>query len=120
MIKPTLVLDFDGVLHEYVSPWQGADTISDGPVRDAVAACVEYLESFDVVIVSSRCSQPGGASAIRSWLALHGFPDGIRVSEDGAKPPAHVTIDDRAITFTGEWPSPERLLAFKPWNRFNA
>ena len=33
------------------------------------------------------------------------------------KPPAMVTLDDRAITFTGEWPSIETLLAFKPWNK---
>lgn len=33
------------------------------------------------------------------------------------KPPAMVTIDDRALTFTGEWPSAESLRAFKPWNK---
>lgn len=32
------------------------------------------------------------------------------------KPPAMVTIDDRAITFSGVWPSIEELLAFKTWN----
>ncbi len=33
------------------------------------------------------------------------------------KPPAHVTIDDRAITFTGIFPSLSEIAAFKPWNR---
>lgn len=33
------------------------------------------------------------------------------------KPPALVAIDDRAVTFTGEWPSLDTLRAFKPWNK---
>ena len=33
------------------------------------------------------------------------------------KPPAKVTIDDRAITFTGVWPELAQLDKFKPWNK---
>jgi hypothetical protein len=33
------------------------------------------------------------------------------------KPPAFVTIDDRAMTFTGRWPSMMELKNFKPWNK---
>ena len=33
-----------------------------------------------------------------------------------SKPPAHVYLDDRAVTFTGVWPDPAELLAFRPWN----
>jgi hypothetical protein len=33
------------------------------------------------------------------------------------KPPALVTIDDRALTFSGSWPSLEQIAAFKPWNK---
>lgn len=31
------------------------------------------------------------------------------------KPPAMVTIDDRALTFAGTWPDLTELRAFKPW-----
>ena len=33
------------------------------------------------------------------------------------KPPAFVTLDDRALTFTGEWPAVAELRGFKPWNK---
>jgi hypothetical protein len=33
------------------------------------------------------------------------------------KPSAMVTIDDRALTFTGRWPALDELHAFQPWNK---
>lgn len=40
-----------------------------------------------------------------------------KIQFPAVKPPAFLTIDDRAITFTGEWPEPRTLLDFKPWNK---
>lgn len=31
------------------------------------------------------------------------------------KPPAMVTIDDRAVTFKGKWPTESDIHGFKPW-----
>jgi hypothetical protein len=33
------------------------------------------------------------------------------------KPPAWLTIDDRAICFEGRWPTAEQIDDFKPWYR---
>lgn len=33
------------------------------------------------------------------------------------KPAALMTIDDRALTFDGTWPSLESIASFKPWNK---
>lgn len=126
MNKPILCLDFDGVIHSYTSRWQGATVIPDPPVDGAIAFMLGALHKFDVCIFSSRSGQAGGVSAMRDWLRTHagqcwhespagpGLEDVRFVTE---KPPALVTIDDRAITFTGVWPSIESLLSFKPWNK---
>ena len=31
------------------------------------------------------------------------------------KPPAMITLDDRALNFNGEWPNLGNLTRFKPW-----
>lgn len=41
----------------------------------------------------------------------------LRLSFPLWKPPAHVTIDDRAITFNGAWPTLAEIAEFRPWNR---
>ena len=126
MSKPILCLDFDGVIHSYASGWKGADVIPDPPVDGAIAFMLEALNHFDVVIFSSRSNEPGGLRAMKEWLLEHAgmtwypSPDGAGLESVRfvtEKPPAFVTIDDRAITFTGTWPPIEVLRAFKPWNK---
>jgi hypothetical protein len=132
---PTLCLDFDGVIHSYTSGWKGAAVIPDPPVSGAIDAIQRYREKFRVCIHSSRFNRENGDPitnmfAVRKWLVQHGI-GAWSVSIEGSdedveehpiclvstKPPALVTIDDRAITFTGTFPDVQTLLDFKPWNK---
>ncbi len=115
----TLLLDFDGVIHSYVSGWQGA-TIPDDPVPGAFDFIRALLDDgrFKVCIWSSRTSgQEGGCAAMHQWFRDHGLaPEHL----DGLwfpirKLPAFLTIDDRAICFTGEFPSLDAIAEFQPW-----
>lgn len=126
--KPLLCIDFDGVLHSYTSGWEGADVIPDPPVPGAIDFLREAVKHFRVAIFSSRSNQSGGLVAMRTWLGnniIDAEPSIITqdppwfaaIEWPTKKPPALVTLDDRALTFTGEWPSMEELLAFKPWNK---
>lgn len=81
---------------------------------------------WDVVIHSSRARYWGGISAMRQWLKYHagamwydspGCPGLENVRFTRWKPSAMVTIDDRAVTFTGEFPDLGDLRNFKPWNK---
>lgn len=120
--KPILCLDFDGVLHAYTSGWQGATVMADGPVPGAMNFLAEAVQSFDVCIYSSRSKEDGGIvameTALHTWLwdARH-YEVLDKLSFPDQKPAAFLTIDDRAICFTGTFPKVDELLAFKPWNK---
>lgn len=123
MNKPTVVFDFDGVIHSYTSGWKGPTEIPDPPVDGIKEAIADIRGAgYKVVIVSSRCnytSRDGkhnlGIESIKEWLDKYN----IFVDEISAKkPPAIVYIDDRAICFDGNSSSLlEKINSFKPWNK---
>lgn len=121
--QPTLVLDFDGVLHSYSTPWIDAKTIPDPPVDGAVDFLEEAVGAFAVNVLSSRSKEPGGIQAMQDWTRKHlreaGKPDSVfdAILWPEQKPAATVTLDDRAITFDGTFPTIAELLAFRPWNK---
>lgn len=127
MAKPILCLDFDGVLHSYTSGWVADDVVADPPVPGAMEFLRDAVEDFTVAVYSSRSGQAGGIRAMQEWMQFHldmslGDADISTETFDALtwpteKPPAKITIDDRAITFTGEWPAISDLLAFEPWNK---
>lgn len=111
---PTVVFDFDGVIHSYTSGWKGVDNIPDPPVPGIREAIAEIRDAgYRVVVVSTRCSERDGLRAIHKFMD----ENNILVDDISAhKPPALVYIDDRALCFDGH---PEMLLSkiqeFKPW-----
>lgn len=133
--KPILVLDFDGVIHSYEKGWQGGE-IYGTVVEGFFAWAMEAKKYFDLHIYSSRSGSHKTRQPMQDWLAVHLDAwkwDRIEHGYDEAqpdltmkdftfvsfKPPAFVTIDDRAITFDGFWNHPkyypETLLKFKSW-----
>lgn len=71
MNKPTIGVDFDGVLHSYTSGWKGARTIPDQPVPGAIEWLCSMLPHFTIAISSARSGQWGGRWAMKRWLATH-------------------------------------------------
>lgn len=116
-MKPTVILDFDGVIHSYTSGWKGADIIPDPPVKGAFEFINELLNQASVVIFSSRSNQKDGISAIKSWFKKHNFKNIDNLSFPDYKPPAIVSLDDRAICFSGVFPDPKELINFKTWQK---
>jgi hypothetical protein len=122
VFKPILCIDFDGVIHGYSKGWQDG-SIYDPIVPGFLPWAEQAQKQFRLVIYSSRSASEAGRLAMGNWLAeqlrrWHGEPIAFEMAAE--KPPAFLTIDDRAICFQGNWMAPElhfdALRAFKPWN----
>jgi hypothetical protein len=131
-----LCLDFDGVLHSYVSGWKGVSVISDPPVAGAIqwlrslltdvdkvcSMAPRYLD-FDVQIYSARSRSWRGRRAMRKWLGEQFEKAGYYrdlvelIKFPRRKPAAWLTIDDRAMRFDGRFPSVDEIKSFVPWYR---
>lgn len=125
--KPILCIDFDGVIHSYERGWQNGEiygTVTPGFFEWAEKAA----RLFKLVIYSSRSKTEAGQLAMSVWLVEQRkkWRDSGGKSETNEpvsfefadeKPPAFLTIDDRAIKFEGRWGwlDPEQLREFKPW-----
>lgn len=126
MRKPIVCLDFDGVIHSYTSGWKGPRSIPDPPVDGALEFMAEALrQGYDVVIHSSRARYFLGIYYMRQWLkgvAGMMWYDHFDIGLESVrfvrwKPPALVTIDDRAIRFDGTFPQPREAANLIPWNK---
>lgn len=127
MSQPIICLDFDGVVHSYKSGWKGPRNIPDPPVDGALWRIYRTLNrGYRVAIFSTRSSYFFGRLAMRRWLKRNAgdlWPDapghhGINAVEFPChKPPALLTIDDRAFCFEGRFPDRELIRVFKPWNK---
>jgi hypothetical protein len=128
--KPILCIDFDGVIHRYSRGWQ------DGEIYDDITpGFFEWAEQaaqyFRLVIYSSRSKDPEQIEKMQWWLAAqrkkwrdnggkHDIEAVLEFEFASEKPPAFLTIDDRAVTFKGSWldMDPAKLRAFKPWTHY--
>ena len=128
--KPTICIDFDGVIHSYERGWQNG--VIYGTVVPGFFEWVERVRArFKLVIYSSRSKSDDGIAAMglwlheqrNAWIKAGGQRDPVNpLAIDFAheKPAAWLTIDDRAVQFRGDWAAPEitadAMAAFKPWN----
>jgi hypothetical protein len=125
MSKPIVCIDFDGVIHSYISPFNILDA-PDPPVLGALDAMQRFIKNgWEVNVYSSRSHSPAGLRVMRDYLTRWAVAEGgdygwtLEVVFPMHKPPAVVSIDDRGLTFEGDWSKfdPKELREFKPWNK---
>lgn len=128
--KPTICVDFDGVIHSYTSPWTKDTEIHDPPVPGAMEFLRRCTDHFTVCVLSTRSRNPLAVYAMQKWMIEHWEPEEaesamreefhrwlFKIEFPTEKPPAIVYIDDRAMLFAGGWPTVEEMQNFFPWNK---
>lgn len=120
--KYSICVDFDGVLHQYVSPWTGRHEVRDPPIPGAIPWLEEMTEKFKVYIWSTRCNSTDGIMAIDMWLRANGLSeaaaDRLVYWQGVGKPTALIYIDDRGFRFDGIYPSANEIHMMFPY-KFN-
>ena len=129
MSKKIICVDFDGVIHWYRNGWQNGE-IYDEPVPGAIEWLCENCDTYEINIYSSRSKDRGLLIRMKEWIDIkvdaflaqdkeNPMPwtvlDNLKFPTE--KPPAWLTIDDRAVCFRGTFPSPTEIDNFKPWNK---
>ena len=117
--KKTILVDFDGVIHKYLSPWRGYAVIPDDPVEGAIDWLKANILKYDIQIYSSRSKSADAIIAMQQWLQVHGMTrtEVSNLKFPIQKPAAFLTIDDRAFCFEGKFPSDDFINKFTPWNK---
>lgn len=93
MMKKTLAIDLDGVLHRYSKGWHDG-SIYDPPMDGALEAVDQLLNRYELVVFTARKD----LDLVRQWIFVN-FP-GWYPRVTNIKPLAFAYIDDRAIRFT--------------------
>lgn len=131
-MKPTICIDFDGVIHSYEHGWRNGEIY--GTVTLGFFPWVMKMKDrFTLVIYSSRSKDIDMRGAMYRWLQeqLSAWQYVMRSTNEEAtihiddftfaheKPSAFMSIDDRCICFDGDWSkiTAESIFNFKPWNK---
>ena len=106
--RPVVALDFDGVMNKYHG-WKGENTLYK-PQTELPQFIKKVYKHYDIIIYTCR-----DIKHVYTWLEENKLRDYI-TSVTNLKPRAHVYIDDRAITYKGDYDETyKQIKEFKAW-----
>jgi hypothetical protein len=111
IMKKTVCIDLNGVLDRYTG-WKGEGHM-DPPRPGAERFLAELAEDYRVVILTTQ-----QVERVWAWLQDYGLDRWVDEVTD-RKPPAVVYVDDRAVTFRGNFEETlQEIRRFRPhWKK---
>lgn len=108
MYKKTILIDLDGVLNEYTGNY------NPNEIPEMKMGADKFLEKlfdkFELIIFTTR-----DLAMTKNWLKSNKL-DKYVADITNTKVPAWLIIDDRCITFNGDYNEISRqITTFKPW-----
>lgn len=111
-MKPTIAVDFDGVIHRYSEGWKDG-SIYDIPVEDAGAALRSLSRDYRIIIHTTRKNignpENPETGTVWDWLRKHNLDCCVDDITNTKPAEAKLFIDDRAIHFS-DWDSTIKLI----------
>ncbi|HUX87993.1 MAG TPA: HAD family hydrolase [Chloroflexota bacterium] len=107
--RKAICVDFDGTINTYTG-WRGVDYLY--PPRAGAREFLAELKArgYRVIIFTTRAH-----AGVWAWLRQYGMEQDVDDVTD-VKPPAFAYVDDRAITFGGDYQTTlQELTTFKPY-----
>jgi hypothetical protein len=116
--KQVICVDFDGVIANLTDTFE-PDVFGDPVEGTKEALSVLKRKGFTIIVFTTRKA----TAKLKKWLKDNEIPyDHINENPDqpgdanAGKPIADIYLDDRAITFDGNWRwALERIARFEPW-----
>ncbi len=109
MTKPTIAIDFDGVIHRYSKGWSDG-SIYDEPMPGCREALLSLSDKYQIIIFSTRNydrvikgeHQKNQIKEMADWLNEYLIPYD-RIHTKPNKPVCKLFVDDNAYRFEGDW-----------------
>ena len=108
MIKKTILFDLDGVLNTYDGKY---DENNIPPIKEGAYDLIKELSAdYKIIIFTTRNSLIAS-----KWIIENGLNEYVE-NVTNIKEPAYLLIDDRCITFNGNYEELKRKIKnFKVW-----